>query len=48
MGVLVGGRACVRGDLVLVQVGPIVSASRTIAQPVGVCQVVLRMLVPGS
>ena len=28
--------------------GPMVSASRTKAQPLGVCQVVVRIFVPGS
>jgi hypothetical protein len=43
----VGGRVC--GVTVSSCVrGPIVSASRTTIQPVGVCQVVTSVLVPGS
>jgi hypothetical protein len=48
MGVIVRGGPRVRSDLVVLWVGPMVSASRTTAQPVGRCQVVLRMFVPGS
>ena len=43
----VGGRVC--GVIVSSpRRGPIVSASRTIAHPVGVFQVVTSVLVPGS
>ena len=42
-----GGRVC--GVMVSSPVrGPIVSASRTTIQPVGVCQVVTSVFVPGS
>jgi hypothetical protein len=42
-----GGRVCgvIRSSI---RRGPIVSASRTTIQPVGTCQVVTSVLVPGS
>ena len=46
--VVVGRRPRVRRDRVLVLRGPIVSASRTTIQPVGVFHVVTRTFVPGS
>jgi hypothetical protein len=46
--VVVGRRARVRCDLVLVIPRPIVSAVRTRIQPVGVFQVVARTFVPDS
>ena len=48
VGVVVGRRPGVRRDHVLGLRGPIVSASRTTTQPLGVFQVVTRTLVPGS
>jgi len=48
VGVVVGRRAGVRGDLVLAMPRAMVSASRTRIQPVGVFHVVARMFVPGS
>ena len=48
VGVVVGRRPGVRRDRVRAPRGPIVSASRTTTQPVGVFHVVTSTLVPGS
>ena len=48
VGVVVGRRPRVRRDLVLARGGPIVRASRTSTQPVGVRHDVTSALVPGS